>query len=229
MPISEPAVMLTNHALTLLCAFFGFCLYFRSPNRKMSLWIAAFFVIAFAALAGGTAHGFRGPLGENWGVAWRITVLSITVGSALLIIAGIRSAMHPKMPDRNARRIGYCWLKRAVEISLIGLAVLILKLSPHPLFNHNILYHAIQMGGLYCLYRGAILLGGLSNSNRDQKAQIQEAVRRCSGRLHILGFVDNRNFGQTHHATSWSQMLPSLKPIWSFGTVTSSKPRENPA
>ena len=169
MPVSEPTTMLTDYALALLGAFFAFSMYLRSPCRKMSLWIAAFSVIAFAALAGGTAHGFRSALGESWGLVWRITVLSITLGSVLLIVAGIRSAIHPKTLDRNARYIGNRWLKRAVEISLLGLAVLVLKLSPHPRFNHNDLYHVIQMGGLYCLYRGAILLGGSGNSGRDQK------------------------------------------------------------
>ena len=167
MPVSEPATMLTDYALALLAAYFVLSLYLRSPDRKMSLWIAAFSVIAFAALAGGTAHGFRIPLGESWGLVRRITLLSIALGSALLIAAGIRSAIHPETLDRNARSIGHRWLKRAVAISLLGLAVLVLKLSPDPRFNHNDLYHVIQMGGLYCLYRGAILLGGLSDSRTE--------------------------------------------------------------
>jgi hypothetical protein len=170
MPVSEPATMLTDYALALLAVYFAFSLYHRSLDRKMSLWIGAFSVIAFAALAGGTAHGFRIPFGENWDLIRRITVFSIALGSALLIVAGIRSAIHPETFDRNARCIGHRWLKRAVAISLLGLAVLVLKLSPHPRFNHNDLYHVIQMGGLYCLYRGAVLLGGLGTSGGDRKA-----------------------------------------------------------
>jgi hypothetical protein len=170
MPVSEPATMLTDYALALLAAYFAFSLYHRSPDRKMSLWIAAFSVIAVAGLAGGTAHGFRLTLGESWGLVWRITTFSIGLGSALLIAAGIRSAMQPKTLDRNARHIGHRYLKRAVAISLVGLAVLVLKLSPHPCFNHNDLYHVIQMGGLYCLYRGAVLLGEPGNFGRDWNA-----------------------------------------------------------
>jgi hypothetical protein len=127
----------------------------------MGLWVAAFSVTAFAALAGGTAHGFRIPLGESWGVVWRITVASIVAGSVLLIAAGIRSALRPEA-EGEARREGIRWLKRAIGVSLAGLAVLVSKLAPHPQFNHNDLYHVIQIAGLYCLYRGAFSLHGLT-------------------------------------------------------------------
>ena len=170
MPVSEPATLLTDYALALLCACFAASLYLRSPGGKMLLWIGAFSVTAFAALAGGTAHGFRIPLGESWSLVWRLTVFSIALGSALLIAAGVRSATHPETTNRNARRLGHRWLKRAVGISLFGLAILALKLSPHPRFNHNDLYHVIQMGGLYCLYRGALLLGGLDHRDRQRNA-----------------------------------------------------------
>ena len=166
MTVTEPATMLTDYALTLLCAFFAFSLHRRSEDRKLGLWLTAFSVTALAALAGGTAHGFRVPLGENWSTVWTITVASIAVGSGLLIAAGIRSVLRPDATDQTARREGILWLKRAIGVSLAGLTVLILKLSPHPHFNHNDLYHVIQMGGLYCLYRGALSLHGLSGSDR---------------------------------------------------------------
>jgi len=171
MRISEPATMLTDYALALLSAFFAFSISLRSSARKPWIWIAAFSLIGIAALTGGTAHGFRGPLGDNWGLVWKITVSCIALGSALLIVAGIRSAVHPETSDRDARRLGHRWLKRAVAVSLPALAVLVLKLSPHPHFNHNDVYHVIQMGGLYCLYRAAILLGGCGYSNHAQKAE----------------------------------------------------------
>jgi peptidoglycan/LPS O-acetylase OafA/YrhL len=160
MTVTEPATMLTDYAITLACAFFAISLR-RSPrSRRSGLWVAAFSVTAFAALAGGTAHGFRGPLGENWGVVWRTTVASIAFASVLLIAAGIRSALRPEA-EGQARREGIRWLKRAIGVSLAGLAVLVLKLAPHPNFNHNDLYHVIQIAGLFCLYRGARSLHGL--------------------------------------------------------------------
>ena len=161
--------MLTDYALTLLCVWLAFSLRGRARRaggRKVGLWIAAFSVTALAALAGGTAHGFRIPLGENWSLVWRITVVAIAAGSGLLIAAGIRSALRPESKDEASRREGVLWLKRAIGVSLAGLAVLVLKLAPHRHFNHNDLYHVIQMGGLFCLYRGAESLHGLSGSGR---------------------------------------------------------------
>jgi hypothetical protein len=158
MKLTEPATMLTDYALALLCAFFALSLHRRSKGRWTGLWVAAFSVTGFAALAGGTAHGFRVPLGESWGVVWKTTVVSIAAGSALLIAAGALSALHPQAKDETTRREGVLWLKRAIGVSFAGLAVLVLKLSLHPDFNHNDLYHVIQMGGLFCLYRGALSL-----------------------------------------------------------------------
>ncbi len=159
--MTEPATVLTDYALALLCAFFAFSLYRRSGGPKTGLWVAAFSVTALAALAGGTAHGFRVPLGENWSTVWGVTVASIAASSGLLIAAGIRSVLRPDAKDQTARREGVRWLKRAIGVTLAGLAVLALKLAPHRSFNHNDLYHGIQMSGLYCLYRGAVLLHGL--------------------------------------------------------------------
>ena len=52
------------------------------------------------------------------------------------------------------------WLWRAVILTLIGLAAQQSGWSLHERFNHNDLYHVVQMAGLYCLYRGALTLNG---------------------------------------------------------------------
>lgn len=150
--------MLTDYALALLCAFFALSLRRRREGRRAALWAAAFSVTALAALAGGSFHGFRAFFKESAGLVWKITVIFIAVGAALLIAAGVSSAARPGTSEEEARRDGLLWMRGAVLISLAGLAVLILKLSPHPRFNHNDLYHVIQAGGLYCLYRAALLL-----------------------------------------------------------------------
>jgi hypothetical protein len=168
MTVTEPATMLTDYAITALCLWFALSLGRRGQGRKAGLWVAAFLVTAFAALAGGTAHGFRIPLGESHRALWTTTVAAIAAGSVLLIAAGARSAMRPEVKEEGAQRKGLRWLKRAVVVSLAGLGVLVLKLAPHPHFNHNDLYHVIQMGGLYSLYRGAELLCGLSGSDRTR-------------------------------------------------------------
>jgi hypothetical protein len=169
MSLSEPATLLTDYALAFLCVWFALSLRRRPDGRKAGLWITAFSVTGFAALAGGTAHGFRIPLGESWSLVWRTTVVAIALGSALLIAAGARSALRPQAKNEASRREGVLWLKRAIVVSLAALAVLVLKLAPHRNFNQNDLYHVIQAGGLFCLYRGAGLLQGLSGSDRRRE------------------------------------------------------------
>jgi hypothetical protein len=163
--ITEPTTMLTDYVLAGLCFFFVQAVWRRSKGSRgpgTHLWIVAFGVTGIAAVAGGTAHGFRGPLGDDWARVWAVTVWSIGLGSVLLIAAGVRSALRSKASSGAERREGIVWLKRAIGVSLVALAVLVGKLSLHHHFNQNDLYHVIQMGGLYCLYRGALLLEGLS-------------------------------------------------------------------
>ncbi|MGH9334325.1 MAG: DUF6962 family protein, partial [Vicinamibacteria bacterium] len=167
-PLTEPATLVTDYALAALCVGFACSLWKRSRafgGRRVGPWVAAFLVTAFAALAGGTSHGFRIPLGESRRSVWNVTVASIAAGALLLIAAGVRSATRGEPKDEASRREGILWLERAIVVSLLGLAVLVGKLSIHPHFNQNDLYHVIQMVGLYGLYRGALLLHGLSGSD----------------------------------------------------------------
>jgi hypothetical protein len=156
--------MLTDYALALVCLYFAAVLWGRARRvggRRVGAWIAAFLVTALAALAGGTAHGFRMPLGERWDAVWRLTVWSIGAGSVLLIASGVRSVLRSQARDAKARSEGIRWLKSGIVVSLVALAALVAKVSIHEHFNQNDLYHVVQMGGLYCLYRGALLLHAL--------------------------------------------------------------------
>lgn len=47
------------------------------------------------------------------------------------------------------------WMVAGVAVSLVAAAVQALELAPDPRFNHNDLYHVIQMAALVCFYRGA--------------------------------------------------------------------------
>ena len=161
--------MLTDYALAAVCLYFAAALWGgsrRAGGRRVGLWIPAFLVTALAALAGGTAHGFRLSLGETWDSVWTITVWSIGASSVLLITAGVRSVLRSQVRDATQRSEGIRWLERGIVISLVGLAVLAAKLSLHEHFNQNDLYHLIQMGGLYCLYRGAAHLHNLVRASR---------------------------------------------------------------
>ncbi len=50
------------------------------------------------------------------------------------------------------------WTAAGVAVSFAAAAVQQSGLALHRHFNHNDLYHVIQMGGLYLLYRGGLLL-----------------------------------------------------------------------
>lgn len=50
------------------------------------------------------------------------------------------------------------WLTAGVAVSAVAAAIQALRLAPHPHFNHNDLFHVVQMGALYLLYRGGLLL-----------------------------------------------------------------------
>jgi hypothetical protein len=53
------------------------------------------------------------------------------------------------------------WLVGGVLVSFLAAAVQFNEIVLHQHFNHNDLYHVIQMGGMYLFYRGALLLKDL--------------------------------------------------------------------
>lgn len=47
------------------------------------------------------------------------------------------------------------WVLAGTLVSLAGGFALTARLAPHPAFNHNDLFHVLQMAGLFCFYRAA--------------------------------------------------------------------------
>jgi hypothetical protein len=135
----------------------------RSSGRgSVGGWVLAFLVAAIAALAGGTAHGFRLYLSEaNHAVVWQVTIWSIGLSAVLMLVAGLRSALRPETSFEAQRKAGVGWLKKGILVSAVGLLLMVGKLSLHQHFNQNDLYHVVQMVGLFFFYRGAVLLHGL--------------------------------------------------------------------
>jgi uncharacterized protein DUF6962 len=70
------------------------------------------------------------------------------IAMAALAIAGWVRSGAPAAP----------WLVAAVAVSGAAAAVQLKKVAPHPRFNHNDLYHVIQIVALYLFYRGGLLL-----------------------------------------------------------------------
>jgi hypothetical protein len=157
--------MATDYLLVVFCLFLGLSLWKKagpSKPKAVVLWIGAFFVTAWAALVGGTAHGFKLYLGETGhATVWSTTLVSIGFSAAFLIAAGLVSGFRPTTTSKEKRKTGHRSLKRAIAVTVIGLVIQQSGLGLHVHFNHNDIYHIIQMVGLYYLYRGALNLHDL--------------------------------------------------------------------
>jgi len=169
--ITEPATMVTDYLLSGAAAFFAARLRRSFPpgRRRGNLWVMAFLTVSAAALAGGTMHGFALYLGAGpRTLLWNVTVALIALGAGLFLTA----ALSFRVSRSRAR-----WLLGGLFVSLAGVAVQQSELAPHPDFNHNDVYHCIQIVGLYLLYRGAS--GGVRDaaSGRPTAARVTEAGR----------------------------------------------------
>lgn len=50
------------------------------------------------------------------------------------------------------------WIAAGIVTSFIGAAIQLAELAPSPWFNHNDVYHVVQMAAMWLLYRGGLLL-----------------------------------------------------------------------
>jgi len=73
----------------------------------------------------------------------------VDTASALLFVA----VLHTIKRDAAWR-----WMVGGVALSVVAALVQAAGLAPHPRFNHNDLYHVIQIAALWLFYRGARLL-----------------------------------------------------------------------
>jgi hypothetical protein len=49
------------------------------------------------------------------------------------------------------------WLNAGAAVAVVAALIQALRIAPHPRFNHNDLFHVVQMVALYLLYRGGLL------------------------------------------------------------------------
>jgi uncharacterized protein DUF6962 len=71
-------------------------------------------------------------------------------GLALAAVAALHGWSAIRMRDRAS-----AWILCGVAVSALAAAVQASGFAPHRLFNHNDLYHAIQIGAMLLFYRGA--------------------------------------------------------------------------
>jgi len=125
--------------LTLLCAgvaSFGMLAGSAYAATTGGLRLA---LLAFAAVK---LAGFALWIQANQG----FIVVILDTGIAMLLVALLHA-----LDRRNAASR---WILAGVGASLAGAAVQAAGLAPHPHFNHNDLYHVIQIAAMVLYYRG---------------------------------------------------------------------------
>src|SRR5438067_3917169 len=155
MQITEPVTMLTDFALAGASLYFALLLArTMGPRNRVSawLWCAAFVASAIAALLGGIYHGFAlhfdaATLRSMWSGA----VYAIGVASGCTV-GGIHAA-NIRQEDGTVK-----WITAGVLVTIAGLAVQRTGFRSHMDFNHNDIFHVIQIGAFYLLFRGACTL-----------------------------------------------------------------------
>lgn len=67
----------------------------------------------------------------------------------MAIVAAVNLVTYSRNPE-SAR-----WIVAGIAVTALGSVVQALQIAPHRHFNHNDLFHVIQMAGMILLYRGA--------------------------------------------------------------------------
>ena len=153
--ITDPVTMLTDFALAAASLYFAYLLTrILGPRNRISawLWCAAFIVSSIAALLGGIYHGFALHFDAlTLQVIWGAIVYAIGLCTGLMI-----GGIHAAYIQREEGTVK--WLLYGALVTIIGLIVQRSGFRSHRNFNHNDLYHLIQIAGFYLLYRGACTL-----------------------------------------------------------------------
>jgi len=130
-------------------------------TSTVSVGVASFFILAATAESRLGKRGARLLTGLAALQLFVYTVwilghddfLSVIVNyGAAMLVAAILHAVTYRHDPQPAR-----WILAGIAIAAAGAAVQALRISPHPHFNHNDLFHVIQMLSLIALYRGARL------------------------------------------------------------------------
>lgn len=73
-------------------------------------------------------------------------------GSSMLVALAVHVAIWVRQRQSTA-----VWICAGILVSIAAAVVQASGLSLHRQFDHNVLYHLIQLAGLYLFYRGALL------------------------------------------------------------------------
>ena len=138
------------------------------PALHTALWKGTVYAagVAAMAMAGAAVFATVSPPARLWLLA--LAAAQFAVYAAWMIghdefawvIADYGSAMLAVLALEIWRRTdpGAAWIIAGVVVSAAGAGVQLSRVALHRHFNHNDLYHVIQMAALWLFYRGALLL-----------------------------------------------------------------------
>jgi hypothetical protein len=86
---------------------------------------------------------------------FRYASVASGVGLGVLLVQQIIARVRFRNPSAP-------WIATGVAVAAVGAGIQQVGLAPHPYFNHNDLFHVIQIVSTYLFYRGGLLL-----SDRD--------------------------------------------------------------
>lgn len=184
--IHEPATLVTDYLLTVAAAVFcvrlwrvnrmwAFAFLFTaagsffggtfhgfapmlSPLAATALWKATVYSIGLASffLLAGSGRGFAAVATVKLVLyaSWMITHdefvwVIVDYGIALLLVGAAQII-------RRGRSTG--WVLASIALSIVGALVQQTRFTLHRHFNHNDLYHVVQLVALWLLYRGGRLM-----------------------------------------------------------------------
>ena len=191
--MSEPVTALTDYALAALSASLALRL-LRSREKSVRLWAAAFVALAVGAFLGGTWHGYLQSdllwkatvlcVGVASFCMVAGTARATLPGNVLQLLAAIKLALYSGwmllhddfiyvvIDSGTAFAVVAAlhlwrfngWILAGVAVSVLAAAVQASGIALHRHFNHNDLYHVVQMAAMVLLYRGARLLADRRSS-----------------------------------------------------------------
>src|SRR5262245_7199301 len=148
---TEEVTALTDYVLAALSLLFAVAIgrSIGAHNRVSAwLWCAAFIAAAVAGAAGGAFHGLALQSETARTPLW--TLIIAAMGASAAFMTGAMQAAHVQRKKETVR-----WLVAGIAVTLVGAVVQRLQLPQSTPFDHNGVYHLIQIAGLYLFYRCA--------------------------------------------------------------------------
>ena len=139
-----------------------------SNGVASALWTVTLVSIGFAAFCA-TAATARALLAQRWSrrveiaaglkLAVYLYAVSRTTDFLVAIVDysvafGFVLGVHGWLWMRTGRKAAR-WIVAGVLVSFLAAGIQAIGIAPHRHFNHNDLYHVVQMAGMWMLYRGA--------------------------------------------------------------------------